>query len=168
MCLEFRNYQDDGHGLVVRCECKLGNRDGAVVLYYGIPPNCIDSEHTFLGYDLHMCNFDLCDGRYNDDYEVSIQFYVEDLNGKRIDSCEVKKCGFYLLFHNVVRDDNDGDDEEEEKMRDDDDGDDEEEEKMRDDDDGDDEDEEEEKMRDDNDGDDEEEPPFKKLKGVLL
>ncbi|XP_031262338.1 disease resistance-like protein DSC1 isoform X2 [Pistacia vera] len=111
--VEFRNYQDDGHGLVVRCECKLGNRDGAVVLYYGIPPNCIDSEHTFLGYDLHMCNFDLCDSRYNDDYEVSIQFYVEDLNGKRIDSCEVKKCGFYLLFHNVMRDDNDGDDEEE-------------------------------------------------------
>ncbi|KAJ0016786.1 hypothetical protein Pint_09906 [Pistacia integerrima] len=90
--------------------------------------------------------------RYNDDYEVSIQFYVEDLNGKRIDSCEVKKCGFHLLFHNVMRDDNAGDDEEEEeKMQDDNDVDDEEEEKMWDDDDGDDEDEEEAKMRDDND-----------------
>ncbi|XP_031262339.1 disease resistance-like protein DSC1 [Pistacia vera] len=164
----FINYQDDGHGLVVRCECKLGNRNGAVVLYYGIPPDRINSEHTFLGYDLHMCNFDLSDSQYSDDYEVNIQFYVEDLNGKRIDGCGVEKCGLYLLFHNVMRDDNDGDDEEEEKMQDDNDGDDEEEEKMRDDDNGDDENEEEEKMRDDNDGDDEEEPPLKKLKGVLL
>ncbi|XP_044509369.1 disease resistance-like protein DSC1 [Mangifera indica] len=102
--VQFQNYQDDGHGLVVRCVCKLGNRYGKVFFYYDVGHHCIDSEHIFLGYDLHTCFFNCAVDSYIEDNEVSIQFYVEDSTGKQIDCCEVKNCGLEFFHFEVNQD----------------------------------------------------------------
>ncbi|XP_031272442.1 disease resistance protein RPP2B-like [Pistacia vera] len=103
MCavVEFRNYHNEGQGLVVGCECKFKTND-EIVLYHGTlkgwhynsGPENVNSDHIFMGYDFHMCP----SGYYD---KITIQFYAEDLNNKRIACCNVKECGIHLLYTEI-------------------------------------------------------------------
>ncbi|KAJ0024416.1 hypothetical protein Pint_07608 [Pistacia integerrima] len=109
--VEFQNYHNEGQGLVVghRYRFRRGSnyrlrRDpnnwtepGALKGWdYGTGPEFVDSHHVFLGFDFRP---HLPENRpYLSALVTTIQFYVEDLNAKRIGCCNVKKCGAYFIY----------------------------------------------------------------------
>ncbi|XP_031285319.1 disease resistance-like protein DSC1 isoform X2 [Pistacia vera] len=104
--VEFQNYHNEGQGLVVGYDYKFRSlrRNWTEVRHrgalkgwdYGTGPEFVDSHHVFLGFDFRPHS------RKNRSYlniiGVTIQFYVEDLNAKRIGCCNVKKCGAYFIY----------------------------------------------------------------------
>ncbi|TXG67919.1 hypothetical protein EZV62_009194 [Acer yangbiense] len=101
----FQDHHDDGRGLVLVCEGKFRSHYGYChvaksnliawgddypgILYVG-------SDHVFLG-----CDFVMYPENFGEDYysnEVSMQFYLEDCHSKRMECCEVKSCGFRLIY----------------------------------------------------------------------
>ncbi|XP_031258645.1 uncharacterized protein LOC116116720 isoform X2 [Pistacia vera] len=62
---------------------------------YGNGPDNVDSDHVFLGYDFAS---KFSDSHTNEDRrycEMTIRFYVENLNNERLGCCNVKKCGVW-------------------------------------------------------------------------
>ncbi|XP_031276740.1 disease resistance-like protein DSC1 [Pistacia vera] len=106
--VEFRNYHNEGQGLVVVFECLLTREDGTIDVFHGTlrgwnhgnGPDYVGSDHVFLGYDSDF-NFS---GSYNINYpkycEMTIRFYVENFT-ERSGCCNVKKCG--VLCRNGLR-----------------------------------------------------------------
>ncbi|KAJ0035765.1 hypothetical protein Pint_26299 [Pistacia integerrima] len=109
--VEFRNYLDKGHGLVIHYDCKLSGKNDMPVLYrdtlkgwyYGIGPHYIDSNHIFLGYDSNMLSSIINKWDFPSYNELDIQFCVEDLDNKRIDCCKVLKCGVSSVYSPETR-----------------------------------------------------------------
>ncbi|XP_031253510.1 disease resistance-like protein DSC1 [Pistacia vera] len=98
--VEFRNYHNEGQGLVVVFECLLTREDGTIDMFrgtlrgwnYGNGPDNVDSEHVFLGYDSYSNFSDLYNINHHKYRKMTIRFYVENLT-KRLGCCNVKKCG---------------------------------------------------------------------------
>ncbi|XP_044475721.1 disease resistance-like protein DSC1 [Mangifera indica] len=99
--VEFKNYHNEGEGLVVGFEYLFTREDGIMDVLHGTlrgwergtGPDYVDSDHVFLGYDFP---FYISGSNSIKDYkycEITIRFYVENLITKREDFCKVKKCG---------------------------------------------------------------------------
>ncbi|KAL5778553.1 hypothetical protein ACOSQ2_009290 [Xanthoceras sorbifolium] len=101
----FQDHHDDGRGLVLVCEGEFRSQDGYchvaksnliswsddynAILYVG-------SDHVFLGCDFVMYPENFGENYYSN--EFSMQFYLEDYPSKRMECCEVKKCGVRLIY----------------------------------------------------------------------
>ncbi|KAK1581857.1 hypothetical protein Q3G72_009701 [Acer saccharum] len=84
---EFRS--QDGYCHVAKSNLIAWGDDYPGILYVG-------SDHVFLG-----CDFIMYPENFGEDYysnEVSMQFYLEDCHSKRMECCEVKSCGFRLIY----------------------------------------------------------------------
>ncbi|KAI9185424.1 hypothetical protein LWI28_007112 [Acer negundo] len=100
-----KDHHDDGRGLVLVCEGEFRSQDGychvaksnliawgddySGILYVG-------SDHVFLGCDFVMYPENFGENYYSN--EVSMQFYLEDCHSKPMECCEVKRCGFRLIY----------------------------------------------------------------------
>ncbi|KAL5778565.1 hypothetical protein ACOSQ2_009302 [Xanthoceras sorbifolium] len=99
-----RDHLQDRQGLAIECECKLQSEDGREHVIcgtlWGWPlngPECIGSDHMFLGCDYQMYPYDIGISCYTN--VVSIHFHIKDtLYYKCVEFCEVKKCGVRLMY----------------------------------------------------------------------
>ncbi|KAK0598493.1 hypothetical protein LWI29_035173 [Acer saccharum] len=101
----FRDYHDDGRGLVLVCECEFKSQEGYCHVAKGSlfgwgddssGTDYVGSDHVFMGCDFAM--YPKKFGEYYYTNEFSAQFYLEDYHSKLLASCEVEKCGLRLIY----------------------------------------------------------------------